>query len=202
VLGLSQPGKTEAKDPAVRTELRLIAWADRRMQERLRAGPAALTVTADVSLLRPVPVASAAFASGTTVRGGGRSTRVLGIEKRDEARQLPLARLLQAEMASAPDGLGLGSFLNRRGASNAGIAPLFLVQREKAVVRQLFAGSTVNLLVAGVILTLGESTLDAGTSAGSTLALIDWREDRRVRVETKSDPVRLIWAEPKGAAAR
>lgn len=196
VLGLGQPEKPETADPKVRSELRFVTWADRPMQERLRAGPAMLTVTADLSLLRPVPVATGAFALGTTVRGGGRSTRVLGIEKRDEARQLPLARLLQTEFASAPDGLGLGTFVNRRGAASAGITPLFLVQREKAVVRQLFNGSTVNLLVAGVILTLGEATLDAGTETGATLALIDWREERRVRVETKSDPVRLTWLEP------
>lgn len=196
VFGLSEPGKTEAKDPAVRTELRLIAWADRRMQERLRAEPAALTLTADVSLLRPVPVASAAFVPGTTVRGGGRSTRVLGIEKRDETRLLPRARLLQTEFVSAPDGIVIGSFLNRRGASSAGISPLFLVQREKAVVRQLNVASTVNLLVAGVILTLGEAAVDQGAEAGATLALIDWRQERRVRVETKSDPVQLTRGAP------
>ncbi len=201
-LGFGEPEKAAASDPAVRTELRLVAWADRRMLERLRAGPAALAVTADVSLLRPVPAASASFAPGTTVRGGGRSTRVLGIVRRDGDRQLPLARLLQTELASVPDGMIIGSLRNRRGAAYAGIAPLFLVQRETAAVRALNAGSTINLLVAGVLLTLGEATLDAGSYDGATLALIDWREERRVRVETKSDPVRLIWAEPKGAAAR
>lgn len=203
VLGLAEPENAAASDPAVRTELRLVEWADRRMLDRMRAGPAALAVTADVSLLRPVPVATADFAAGTIVRGGGRSARLLGIEKREEARQLPLARVLQTEFASAPDGTIIGSLRNRRGAASAGISPLFLVRREPAAVRQLYVGSTINLLVAGVVLTLGESTLDAGTESGSTLALIDWREERRVRVQTKSDPVQLEWGErPAGAGGR